>query len=188
MNGNFKIRALKSDDDYFIKGDVIEFKNGHTRWRDGEDSCEYESYKEFIKDNYLWEDFLELIEEKEEENKIEDLRELIKPCYVVKFRDEEWGIAMIRINEIIGFHKINDISSGITNLSYMDKNLEDINGETEYDIVEIRGYSDVDQKDIESRPLIWKREEKSPTQLEIESIELEQRKLADRLSELRKEL
>ena len=184
MNGNFKIRALKSDDDYFIKGDVIEFKNGHTRWRDGEDSCEYESYKEFIKDNYLWEDFLELIEEKEEENKIEDLRELIKPCYVVVRRDG--SIAGVFEGKR-GMRLQASMGTTFCDVVDYDKNLEKRG--KEYDIMEVYGLPNYSMDiSINNRPLIWKREEKSPTQLEIESIELEQRKLADRLSELRKEL
>ena len=186
MTGNFKIRALKTDDDYFIKGDIIEFKNGHTRWRDGGDSSIYESYDEFIKENFMWDDFFELVEEGEFGEK--DLRKLIKPCYAVRFETGNWAIAMTRTSEIIGFYSINDITSGVTSLSYIDKNLKDVGGESEYNIIEIRGYSNFDQLKIEGRPLIWKREEKSPTQLEIESIESEIRKLSDKLSELRKGL
>ena len=39
-----------------------------------------------------------------------------------------------------------------------------------------------------NRPLIWKREEKSPTQLKLEELEKKQREIADEMEKLRKEL
>lgn len=117
----------------------------------------------------------------------EDFRELIESGYIVKFKSERWALCLARGNNIIGMNDINDISIGITNTEILNELLIDVFGNSKYDIMEIRGYCpNADQTSINDRPLIWKREEKSPTQLEIESIESEQRKLADRLSELRK--
>ena len=73
-------------------------------------------------------------------------------------------------------------------MSSLDKNLLDDSKMTEYDIMEIRGYADVNQFEIETRPLIWKRTEKSPTQLKLEELEKKQREIADEMEKLRKEL
>lgn len=133
---------------------------------------------------------VEFIEIKEEgENKMEDLRELIKPCYVVRFRGEEdWCLAMNRADGTIGFNSINNIRRGIIRMSSLDENLLDNSNMSEYDIMEIRGYADVDQTRIDNRPLIWKRTELSPTQLKLEELEKKQREIADEMEKLRKEL
>jgi len=132
----------------------------------------------------------EFIEIKEEgENKMEDLRELIKPCYVVRFRGEEdWCLAMNRTDGTIGFNSINNIRRGIIRMSSLDENLLDNSKMSEYDIMEIRGYGNVNQFDTENRPLIWKRTELSPTQLKLEELEKKQREIADEMEKLRKEL
>ena len=119
---------------------------------------------------------------------MEDLRKLIKPCYAVKIRDGRYVIAFARKDSEINFNRTEDISNGVTKLSYFDENLIDNDGYSEYDIMEIRGYAGTDQKNIEGREIIWKREEKSPTQIKIEELETEQRKIADKIAELRKEL
>lgn len=132
----------------------------------------------------------EFIEIKEEgENKMEDLRELIKPCYVVRFRGEEdWCLAMNRTDGTIGFNSINNIRRGIIRMSSLDENLLDNSKMSEYDIMEIRGYGNVDQTRIDNRPIIWKRTEISPTQLKLEELEKKQREIADEMEKLRKEL
>ena len=133
----------------------------------------------------------EFIEIKEEgENKMEDLRELIKPCYVVKFRGgvNGWSIAMNRSNGEIGFNSIDNLRRGIVRMSSFDEKLLDNSNMSEYDIMEIRGYADVDQTRIDNRPLIWKRTEKSPTQIKLEELEKKQREIADEMEKLRKEL
>ena len=125
----------------------------------------------------------------EGENKMEDLRELIKPCYVVRFRGEEdWCLAMNRTDGTIGFNSINNIRRGIIRMSSLDENLLDNSKMSEYDIMEIRGYGNVNQFDTENRPLIWKRNELSPTQLKLEELEKRQREIADEMEKLRKEL
>ena len=98
------------------------------------------------------------------EKEVEDLRELIKPCYAVKIRDGRWLIAFTIKDNEINLNEIGDISSGATKLSDFDKSLIDKYGYSQYDIMEIRGYSNVSQKNIETRDVVWKRAEKSPTQ------------------------
>ena len=118
---------------------------------------------------------------------MEDLRELIKPCYVVKMRDDTWCVAIKEVSDL-GFYKISRPDMiGISSISSYDKSLNNKNDDV-YDIIEIREYVPCILFSYESAKLVWKREEepiKSPTQLEIESIELEQRKLADRLAKLK---
>ena len=126
--------------------------------------------------------------EEDLEKVVEDLRELIKPCYAVRIRDGRWLIAFARKDNEINFNETGDISIGVTKLSDFDKSLIDKDGYSQYDIMEIRGYSSANQKNIEERKIIWKREEKSPTQIKLEELETEQRKIADKIAELRKEL
>lgn len=123
-------------------------------------------------------------EVKKGENKMEDLRELIKPCYVVVRRDG--SIAGVFEGKR-GMRLQASMGTSFCDVMDYDKNLE--KRDKEYDIMEVYGLPNYSMDiSINNRELIWKREEKSPIQLEIESIELEQRKLAGRLSELRKEL
>ena len=130
----------------------------------------------------------EFIEVKEGENKVEDLRELIKPCYIVVHIDNTLSRVEINCNN----EKIISGDTHWCNLHSLSKELLGYCGDSNATIKEIYGYSEYNniayKLSIEGRPLIWKREEepiKSPTQLEIESIELEQRKLADRLAKLK---
>ena len=126
--------------------------------------------------------------EEDLEKVVEDLRELIKPCYAVKFRDGRYAIAFARKDNGINFNKIEDISSRVTKLSDFDKSLIDKDGYSQYDIMEIRGYAENNQEIIAIRDVVWEREEKSPTQIKLEELEKEQRKIADEIAELRKEL
>ena len=189
MGGNFKIRALKDYARFFTNGEVYEFRNGICTWDYGDKSRLYESFEQFIEKNSMfWKGCFELIKE-EGENKMEDLRELIKPCYVVRFRGEEdWCLAMNRTDGTIGFNSINNIRRGIVRMSSFDEKLLDNSNVSEYDIMEIRGYADVDQTNIEDRPLIWKCTEISSTQLKLEELEKKQREIADEMEKLRKEL
>jgi len=122
------------------------------------------------------------------EFEVGDLRELIKPCYVVRIRDGRWLIAFTIKDNGINFNEIGDISIGVTKLSNFDKRLIDKDGYSQYDIMEIRGYAETEQKNIGTTKIIWKREEKTPTQIKLEELETEQRKIADKIAELRKEL
>ena len=188
MDENFKIRALESDENYFNKGDVIEFKDGQAMWIDGRVSLKYKNFEDFIAQNYEWEKDIELIKE-EGENKMEDLRELIKPCYVVKLRNGDLAICLERVNNVIGMNDINDISIGFTNIELLDDQLRDTYKNSNYDIMEIYGYPNgADQKIVKDRPLIWKRTEISPIQLKLEELEKKQREIADEMEKLRKEL
>ena len=183
MSGNFKVRALKTDSPFFNKGDVIEFKNGRCRWSDGGDSDKYENFEDLI-DSNGWTDYLEEIKESS------DLRELIKPCYVVVRRDGS-VCGIFEIKE--GLKLQEKLDMGNCDLEECDENLNKYKREDRTDIMDIYGFSRDGCFDISTsnRPLIWKREEapvKSPTELEIESIEEEQRKLADRLAKLKESL
>ena len=185
MGGNFKVRALKTDSPFFNKGDIIEFKNGRCRWSDGGDSDKYENFEDLIDDNG-WTDYLEEIKESS------DLRELIKPCYVVVRRD----------GSVCGIFEIKEglvLQSALENLTCefkeYNENLTKYEEKDDTDIMEVYRFSTNCWFNISryNRPLIWKREEekttvKSPTELEIELIEEEQRKLSDRLSKLKESL
>ena len=127
------------------------------------------------------------IKQEEGETKMEDLRELIKPCYAVRIRDGRWLIAFMRKDGDIAMQEIRDISWGVTLVSSFTKDLCNSNS-SQYDIMEIRSCADGDQTNIESRDVIWKRTEKSPTQLKLENLEKKQREIADEMEKLRKEL
>ena len=182
MNGNFKVRCLHEGgyNKYYTKGKVYEVIDGVFTYDDGDVVENITSFDDFnIRTSAMW----ELIEDSS------DLRELIKPCYVVRFRGEEdWCLAMNRTDGTIGFNSINNIRRGIIRMSSLDENLLDNSNMSEYDIMEIRGYADVDQTRIDNRPLIWERTEISPTQLKLEELEKRQREIADEMEKLRKEL
>ena len=125
------------------------------------------------------------------ENKMEDLRELIKPCMVVRFRDGRIGKVEQIVNEKLALYDVEDSSSWM-NFDY-NKDLTFLTiGWEQWDILEIYGYSHSGNKGyattINSRPLIWKRTEISPTQLKLEELEKKQREIADEMEKLRKEL
>ena len=181
MNGNFKIMALKDYEDYFIEGDIIEFKNGHTRWRDGSDSYIYKDYAEFISRNITRIGYFELIEDVE--NKMEDLRELIVVGRVVKFDDGK--ISRVEINNLeelcfSGEHWF-PVARLNSNLKYSDMKIVEIYGRC-------GSNADAWKLSTDHRNLIWKRTEKSPTQFKLEELEKKQREIADEMEKLRKEM
>lgn len=63
-NVTFRVLAIENDhigDPLFIKGEVYEFIDGFTKWKNGFESCNYESYDDFIEHNISWENkFVEL--------------------------------------------------------------------------------------------------------------------------------
>ena len=124
---------------------------------------------------------------KEGEHKMEDLRELIKPCYVVVRRNGN----ICGIFETNGGLKLQtSLGSGMCFLEDYNKSLLKQESEIDStDIMEIYGLSKYSfDISIDNRPLIWKREEKSPTQLKLEELEKKQREIADEMEKLRKEL
>lgn len=187
MNGNFKVRALETHNDFFTKGDIFVFKNGITTWNSGSESLEYDNFLELIGRN-SWVDYFEEIKE-EGENKMEDLRELIKVCYVIKMRDEKYAFVGQATGGICFDWK--DGASCMMLYDY-NKNLCYCDDYPRYDVMEIYGYSKhpyaSTNASIEGRPLIWKRTEISPTQLKLEELEKKQREIADEMEKLRKEL
>ena len=122
------------------------------------------------------------------EKEVGDLRELIKSCYVVRIRDGRWLIAFAEQHGRIGLNDIDNISYGVTLVSNFKKKTLDHDFDSRYDIMEIRGYAENNQEIIAIRDVVWEREEKSPTQIKLEELEKEQRKIADEIAELRKEL
>ena len=117
-----------------------------------------------------------------------DLRELIKPCYAVRIRDGRWLIAFAEQHGRIGLNDIDNISYGVTAVSNFKKNTLNHDFDSQYDIMEIRGYAENNQEIIAIRDVVWEREEKPQTQIKLEELENEQRKIADKIAELRKEL
>jgi len=129
----------------------------------------------------------------EGENKMEDLRELIKPCYVVKFRDGRIGKVEQIVDNKLALYDVEDSSSWMDFESNYNKDLTfSESGWEQWDILEIYGYAYSGNKGyattINSRPLIWKRTEISPTQLKLEELEKKQREIANEMEKLRKEL
>lgn len=125
----------------------------------------------------------------EGENKMEDLRELIKVCYVIKMRDEKYAFVGQATGGICFDWK--DGASCMMLYDY-NKNLCYCDDYPRYDVMEIYGYSKhpyaSTNASTEGRPLIWKRTELSPTQLKLEELEKKQREIADEMEKLRKEL
>ena len=138
-------------------------------------------YRVMFKD--VWWDYNE-----EDLEKVEDLRKLIKPSYAVRIRDGRWLIAFMRKDGDVNLNRIDDISCGVTKVSDFDENLLDSGWISNYDIMEIRGFTNTNQYNIKNREIIWERIEKSKTQIKLEELENEQRKIADKIAELRKEI
>lgn len=181
---NWKARCIKDGGIAYVKGEIIEVKNGIVINDIGgcnTASCEiYPQLKSFEEWN-KWSD-------SEWEEIKDDLRELIKPCYAVKLADGTWYIAFMMNDGKIVLNKMTNIAYVISNLEEYSNDLHYICYEYRkyYDIVEIRGYSKrANQTDIENRPLIWKREEKSESDIEIEKIQAEMDKLKDRLDKIK---
>ena len=127
-------------------------------------------------------------EVKEEgENKMEDLRELIKPCYVVVRRDGSI-CGIFATNR--GLKLQTSLGSGMCFLEDYNKNL--LKEESEIDNTDIMKIYSLSKYSfdisINNRHLIWKRIELSPTQLKLEELEKKQREIADEMEKLRKEL
>lgn len=183
MGGNFKVRCINDGEfsTLYTSGKVYEISDGIFVFDDGE---EIDETINCVEDLILYTSATWKLIEDEGENKVEDLRELIKPCYVVKLRDEPWCVAIKEANDL-GFYKISRTDMiGISSISSYDESLNNKNNDS-YDIVEIREYVPCILFSYKNAKLVWKRIEKSPRQIEIESIEQEQRKLADRLAKLK---
>lgn len=164
---------------FYTKDKAYDVKNGQFTTDDGCRSEEYESFEHLYEDSVAkWEEIKE------------DLREMLKPCMVVKCRDGilrmliqcEDGIVLKQLNTV-EYIKLSDYYNDLLINKQRNQHL---------DIIEVYGYSNNKSTSLELRTnyreLLWKREEKSKTQIEIEEIETEQRKLADRLAKLRKEM
>ena len=132
----------------------------------------------------------EFIEVKEEgENRMKDLRELIKPCYVVVHRNGELRMViettegMACVNKDGCYIKFDSLDNTLRNIG---------SAGSDFDIVEVYGFSEyygnLNKILTNNRELIWKREEISPTQIKLEELEKKQREIADEMEKLRKEL
>lgn len=188
MGGNFKIRALKDYARFFTNGEVYEFRNGICTWDYGYKSRLYESFEQFIEKNSMfWKGCFELIKE-EGENKMEDLRELLKQGYVVVHIDDT--LSKVEMNS-----EGKLVISGDDHWCLVDKLTKELygyNGSPKVAIKEIYEYSyynsHAHKVSLDGRELIWKRTEFSPTQLKLEELEKKQREIADEMEKLRKEL
>ena len=186
MGGNFKAKCLETNGYCgYTKGKIYKIRDGKFTYDDFNTMVtRIDTIGDLDRNSgAIW----ELIEE-EGENKMEDLRELLKIGYIVEHIDGK--LSRVEMND-----KEELIISGENhwcNVSSLSKELNGYCGDNNATIKEVYGYSEYNNCAhkilIVGRNTIWKREEapiKSPTQLEIESIELEQRKLADRLSKLK---
>lgn len=146
------------------------------------DNCD-PKYRVTFEDDW-WdynEEDLEIVKE------VMDLRKLIKPCYAVRIRDGRWLIALNMEDDIIEMFEIGSFKA-IVNIREFDKELTEKNSMQSYDIMEIRGYSETFSLDERRREKIWERIEKSQTQIKLEELEKQQREIADKIAELRKEI
>ena len=180
---NGKIRCLdaKGLARVYTKDKVYEVVNGSIFRDDCTSSPIHESFDEWCRlRGGKWEEVKE----------IEDLREIIKPCMLVKCRNGEYRIVLQYSDGIIldGFDK-----QGFIDIHRYNKDLTMCDEDSrEFDIIEVYGYSFLTSHILSAwepqRQLIWKREEKTPQQIKIEEIERKQRELADELAELRKDM
>ena len=184
MNGNFKIKYIGDGSKrYFTYNKIYEIKDGVLILDNG---TRLTNIKNFSSICYNINATFEEVKE-EGENKMEDLRELIKPCYVVVRRDG----SICGIFATNGGLKLQtSLGSGMCFLEDYNKNLLKEESEIDNtDIMEIYGLSKYSfDISINNRPLIWKRTEISPTQLKLEELEKKQREIADEMEKLRKEL
>ena len=126
----------------------------------------------------------EFIEIKEEgENKMEDLRELLKVGYIVKFEDNK--LSKIEINSYADLSFSGEhwfpLERLKSDLTYSDMKIIEVYGRCSSN-------ADAWKLSTDNRELIWKRTELSPTQLKLEELEKKQREIADEMEKLRKEL
>lgn len=186
MDGNFKVKCLNNNGFYelYTIGKIYEIKNGIF---ENDYMVRIISVNEIEDLNRLTSATWKLIEE-EGENKMEDLRELLRNGYVVEHLDEKLSKVEMNENEELIISGGHFFPIGIKldeNLNY-DKGLGIWAGSG---IKTIYGFSKYNSNAFElltkGRKVIWKCIEKSPQQIEIESIEQEQRKLADRISKLK---
>ena len=181
--GNLKVKCLdvRGYNKYYTKGKVYEVIDGVFTYDDGDVIENITSFDDFnIRTSAMW----ELIEDSS------DLRELIKPCMVVKMRNDKlWLVGLNR--EGICYNLNDDSSYGLYMKEY-NKDLICRADMHQFDIMEIYGHmdyaSDCNQLNVSNRLLIWKRTEISPTQLKLEELEKKQRAIADEMEKLRKEL
>ena len=112
----------------------------------------------------------------EDLEKVEDLRELIKPSYLLILEDGR-KVKTLEIQSGIAIQY--GVGAGWDVLRVVIDKVQKIYGLCRYGATECE-FSE------EDRPLIWER--KSPIQIKIEELENEQRRIADEIAELRKEL
>lgn len=186
---NGKIRCLdaKGLNRVYTKDKVYEVVNGSIFRDDCTSSPIHESFDEWCRlRGGKWEE----VKDVKNMCEIADLREMLKPCMFVKCRDEVLRMVVQCESKII--IKRFDNMWWIDVCDYDNVLMLENRENACFDIIEVYGYDGEGgnslRPTVRTRKLIWKREEKTPQQIEIEQIEAEQRKLADRLSELRKGL
>ena len=158
---------------HFTIGKIYETDNNMLNYRlDGGNMAEY---CPLIEDGDV-ERGLVFEEIKEEgENKMEDLRELIKPCYLLILKDGKKVKTIETQDGIVVQYTYN----GWDTLNTVINKIEKIYGFS-------NNGANVSEFSEEDRPLIY--EKKSPTQLKLEELEKKQREIADEMEKLRKEL
>ncbi len=140
-----------------------------------------------------WWDYNEEDLEKVEE--VIDLRKLLKQGYVVEHMDGDLSKVEMNANmEIIisGEHRWFPIENLTEQLEYTCYFTNDGNYAGKVKIKAIYGLSESNwtayKISREDRKTIWKREEKTEMQIKLEELEKQQREIADKIAELRKEI
>lgn len=117
-----------------------------------------------------------------------DLRKLIEPSFVVNTRNHGlWLVGMTKAG--ICYTKNNGMAGKYQNEYDNKLNCKGVFG---CDIMEIYGHRrfacDCNELSVTDREKIWVREEMSPMQIKLEELEKQQREIADKIAELRKEI
>ena len=148
-------------------------------------------YRVTLEDGDLW-DYNE--EDLEKVENMKDLRKLLKQGYIVEHMDEMLSKVEKNANEelvISSKHRWFPVENLTEQLDYTCYFENDKDHADKVKIKAIYGLSDENMNAYkiskDGREKIWELIEKSPIQIKLEELESEQRKIADKIAELRKE-
>ena len=129
------------------------------------------------------------------DNDMEDLRKILKQGYIVEHADGMLSKVEKNANEelvISSEHRWFPVENLTEQLDYICHFENDKDYADKVKIKAIYGLADANmiayKISKDGRKKIWERIEKSPIQIKLEELENEQRKIADKIAELRKEI
>ena len=149
-------------------------------------------YRVTLEDDDWWDYNAEDLEKVEN---MKDLRKLLKQGYVVEHMDGMLSKVEMNVSKelvISSEHRwfpVENLTEQLDYICYFE------NDKDHADKVKIKAIYGLSEENMiaykiskDGRKKIWERNEKSPTQIKLEELETEQRKIADKIAELRKEL